>query len=187
MKRISLVALALVPAALAVGPAGAQVGSPQPLSGTRGLTLGLDLNGSAIGTAGSSAGTPRGAGLGLSLGYGVSERVSLFARANVAYQIGHLDVGARYSFGGTAARLRPYVEGAFTRTGTTALTNPLAEARSRSHGYGLTGGAGVEYFVSRRVALDLGVSHSRGRFTAGTFDGDAFSSTRLNIGVKWHP
>ena len=98
-----------------------------------------------------------------------------------------MDVGARYSFGDTAARLRPYVEGAFTRTGTSAFSAPLDEPRPRSHGYGLTGGAGVEYFVSPRVALDVGVSHSRGQFIAGPFDGDGFASTRLNLGVKWRP
>jgi opacity protein-like surface antigen len=187
MKRISSVSLALVSAALAAGPAGAQLHWPEARSGTRGLTVGLDLNGSAIETNGSTAGTPRGAGFGLSLGYGVSERVSLFARADYAYQIAHVDVGARYSFGGTSSRLRPYVEGALTRTGTSAFVAPLEEGLSRSHGYGLTGGAGVEYFVSSRVALDLGVSHSRGRLTAGTFKGDDFASTRLNVGFKWRP
>ena len=186
MKRILLVAVVLVPAAFAAGSAHAQAGSVPAQSGPRGPVLGLDFNGSALGIPGGTAGTPRGAGLGLSLGYGVSERVSLFARANVAYRIGHLDVGARYSFGGAAARLRPYVEGAFTRMGTSAFAGPLDEP-SRSHGYGATGGAGVEYFVSRHVAIDMGLSHSRGRFTAGALDGDRFASTRLNLGVKWHP
>jgi opacity protein-like surface antigen len=187
MKRISSVALALVSAALAAGPARAQAGSPPVQSGTRGLTVGLDLNGSAIASDGSASGTPRGAGLGLSLGYGVSDAVSIFVRTDYAYRVAHVDLGARYSFGGSASRLRPYVEGAFTRTGTTALAAPLDSHATQSNGYGFTGGAGVAYFVSRRVALDLGVSHSRGRFTAGALDGRDFASTRLNIGVKWHP
>jgi opacity protein-like surface antigen len=185
MKRISLVAVALASAALAAGSAGAQVGSPPVQSGTRGFTLGLDLNGSAI-ERGTSA-WPRGAGLGLSLGYGVSERVSLFTRANLAYRMAHVDVGARFTFGGTESRLRPYVEGAFTRSATSAFVSPTGEGPARSHGYGLTGGAGMEYFVSRRVAIDVGASYSRGEFTAGTFKGENFGSTRLNLGIKWRP
>jgi opacity protein-like surface antigen len=187
MKRISFVVLALASTALAAGSAGAQAGAPEIRSGTRGLMVGLDLNGSAIASNGSASGTPRGAGLGLSLGYGVSDAVSIFARADVAYRVAHVDVGARYSFAGPASRLRPYVEGAITRTGTSALAAPLDGHATTSQGYGFTGGAGVAYFVTRRAALDLGVSHSRGRFTAGALDGRDFASTRLNIGVKWHP
>ncbi|MFL5384712.1 MAG: hypothetical protein ACJ8GN_19485 [Longimicrobiaceae bacterium] len=186
MKPISWVAVALVPAALAAGSAQAQTSATPARSGTRGPVLGFDLNGSALDVPSSLTGAPGGAGLGLSLGYGVSDRVSLFTRAGVGYRIGYVDVGARYSFGGAEARLRPYLDGALTRTGTSAFAGPFYEP-AHSRGYGVTGGAGVEYFVIRHVALDVGLSHSRGQFTSGTFDGDRFSSTRLNLGVKWHP
>jgi len=179
MKRLSLVVLAAASTALAAESAAAQLGGAER-SGTRGPVVGINLNGSALGAERDEFRDARGAGLGLSLGYGVSGALSLFLRTDLAYRVGHVDLGAHYSFAGPAAALRPYVEAAVTRAGT------IQDDRS-SAGTGLTAGAGVEYFLSRSVALDIGLAHSRGRFTTGMLDGGDFASTRLNVGIKWHP
>jgi hypothetical protein len=33
----------------------------------------------------------------------------------------------------------------------------------------------------------VGLAHTRGRFTGGGLDGDAFAATRVSAGVRWHP
>lgn len=179
MKRLSLVVLAVASTAMAAGTAAAQAGGIER-SDTRGPVVGINLNGSTLGAERATFRDARGAGLGLSLGYGVSDALSFFVRGNLAYRSGHFDLGARYTFGGADAALRPYVEAAATRAGT-------LQDDFRSDGTGATVGAGVEYFATRHVALDVGVAHSRGRFTNGFLDGDDFASTRLNVGIKWHP
>ena len=183
MKRLSFAALALAAAALTAGTASAQqTGMPEPgtPSGTRGLTFGLDLGGGAVGFDRTASEMRPGANVGLIVGYGVSDAVTLFLRTDVGYRMGHVDLGARYSFGASHAALRPYVEGALTRTGAT-------DGDVRSHGFGFTGGAGVEYFVSRNVSLDVGVAHSRGRFTSDRVDGRGFGSTRVHVGFRLRP
>ncbi|HEX8243349.1 MAG TPA: hypothetical protein VF541_07630 [Longimicrobium sp.] len=184
MKRTSLVVLAVASAACAARSASAQLAQPgigTARSDTRGLVLGFNLTGSTIPDSRSFPGTGSGLGFGLTAAYGVSEHVSLFARGDAAYRVGHWDAGARYTFGSPAAALRPYVEGAYTRTGTSSQG-------IRSSGSGVTGGAGVQYFVKPNLALDVGLIHSRGRFDENArVPNSRFSTTRLNIGFRWHP
>ncbi|HEX8903977.1 MAG TPA: outer membrane beta-barrel protein [Longimicrobiaceae bacterium] len=183
MQRLSSVVLAAAAAAVTAGPALAQRASPGTETwrfDPRGVSVGVNLNGGTLATQELGPGVHPGLGLGVTLGYGVSDAVTLFARGDVAYARSNLDVGARYRFGSPAAALRPYVEAGFTRTGTLI-------ASQRTSGYGVTAGAGVEYYVRHNFAVDVGVVHSRGRFTTGPLDGDAFNTTRLNLGFRWHP
>ncbi|HEY0151320.1 MAG TPA: outer membrane beta-barrel protein [Longimicrobium sp.] len=184
MRLTTLVTIGAVAAAFTAGSASAQAGTDQ--SSTRGLGVGVSFNASAVGV-----GAPReantGSGVGVAIGYGVNDNLSFFARTNYAYRSSHLDAGVRYSFGSPRAALRPYAELAATRVGTTPAEG------FRSTGYGATAGVGVEYFVSRKLALDVGVVHSEGRFTSREIAGEPvegtfrFASSRLNIGLKWHP
>lgn len=184
MKRISLVVLALGSAVFAAGSAQAQLAQPGIGSGrsdTRGWAVGFNLSGGTIPDSPSGVGASSGLGLGVTAAYGVSDHVSLFARGHTAYRVGHWDLGARYGFGSPAATLRPYLEGAFTRAATTSQG-------IRSAGNGFTGGAGVEYFVKPNLALDVGLVHSRGRFNENALvPNSRFSTTRLNLGFRWHP
>lgn len=184
-KSRSMVALAALAAALAAAPAAAQEapGAP-PLSeqsGLRGLLLGFNLNGGVEGT-GLPSGSRTAAGVGVTLGYGVSDALTLFTRGNYAYGSTSVDVGARYSFGGASGTLRPYVEGAFTGMG--ALRDG-----ARFSGTALTGGAGVEYFLSPGLAVDAGISYSRGEWERAIEHGagTALGVSRLNLGVRWRP
>ncbi|HLL82596.1 MAG TPA: outer membrane beta-barrel protein [Longimicrobium sp.] len=184
MKVATLVTIGAVAAALTAGSASAQAVTDR--SSTRGLGVGLSFNQSAVGVdAPREANT--GSGVGVAIGYGVNDNLSFFARTNYAYRSSHLDAGVRYSFGSPRAALRPYAELAATRVGTSAAEG------FRSSGYGATAGVGVEYFLNRNLALDVGVVHSEGRYTSREVAGapvegsSRFMSSRLNIGLKWHP
>ena len=186
MALRSSAALVLLLTATLARPAASQSGAEEGTvpSWMRGVTLGVNLNASTVRIGGPSVDNHRtGGGLGLTLGYGVSDRVSLLLRGNVAYQHAQYDLGARYSFGNGLSRFRPYVEGAVTHT------------LSREMGYGvrgpaLTGGAGVDLFLNGKLSLDAGVSLSRGRFRAqpGVPDhagaGETFRAGRFTLGLK---
>ena len=180
MKIAPLVVLAAVCAA---HPAAAQ---ESPYS-TRGLGLSLSYNQSAV--DGGGRGWNLG-GAGLAASYGLGDRLSLFTRYDYGYRSAHLDAGARYTFRGPAQALRPYVELAATRVGS---REGSIFQDVRQSGFGVTAGAGVEYFLGRSVSLDLGVLHSEGRYTSTVVEGTRldgtgrFQSSRLNAGLRWRP
>ena len=185
MQLRSFVAVLLVLTASAAGSAAAQSGGVG-VSSVRGITLGVGVAASGIDAEGAHFDPHNGGGLSVTLGYGVGEAVTLFARGSAAYQHAHYDAGARYSFGGTQFRLRPYVEGAFTYTASRERTLDV-------RGPALTAGAGLEYFLARHVSLDAGFSYVQGRYTAGEGTreipdlGEAFRSGRFTVGLKLRP
>jgi opacity protein-like surface antigen len=197
MKTASLVAGLIALAAVSAVPAAAQAVPPAGEgSDTRGFSLGLHLSGSHIQTAGS--GDTRmvpGGGLGITLGYGINERVQAFVRASNGYRNSQVDLGARYRFGRPGQALRPYAEVALSRMG--AVRGPNADSGSepfnplvRSTGYGLTAGAGVEYTISPRLGLDLGLVHTRGQLSRPPSMpelGRSVAATRIHLGVTWRP
>lgn len=191
MKAASLVAVTLACVALLARPADAQSGSGTGAvrSDTRGLGMGVQA-----GRTGFNQGdghTVLGAGLDLTASYGVSDALSVFARAGTGYRSSHLDAGVRYRFASPAAALRPYLEGGVTVVGATRAT-PGAEYGEdflRSRGLGATVGAGVEYYINPRLALDLGVSFSGGRFEKNPATGlnDGFMTNRVQMGIQFRP
>ncbi len=62
-------------------------------------------------------------------------------------------------------------------------------------GTGITVGGGLNYFFTRRAALDLGFRYTMGEFGSAqirdrdveTGDGVGFNTTRLNIGIAFYP
>jgi opacity protein-like surface antigen len=192
MKAASLVAATIACVALSAVPAAAQTGSVADQPDTRGLSIGVHLNRTAVNFQYQSSGDVLGAGGGVTVGYGLTNRLSAFARGNMGYQSTQVDLGARYRFGSPTGVLRPYVEAAVTRVGASRGGSGF-EARESAWGTGATIGAGVEYFVSRNLAIDAGVVHTRGRFSEGTIlDGgsgvsEKFISNRLQLGVTWRP
>lgn len=215
MKIRSLLGLSLAAAALSAGPGTAQFGpaaSPDTtrgLSEGSGLSVGFHLTGRGTTSAGNPSRSVPAAGTGLTLRYGTSDAVSFFARGDVGYQSGQLDLGVRYRFSGPTSALRPYVEGGVSHLRTTQHTgsidatpfdaNPAnvnagyESSRLRSSANTLTVAAGVEYAVSRRLSLDLGLSASHGRLTPteargrAVGPGRAFVRPRLQFGVSWRP
>jgi opacity protein-like surface antigen len=192
MKVPSLVAVTLACAAFSAAPAAAQPGSDPVRSDTRGLGVGVQLNGGGVSSHADDSRMAPGAGMGLTVSYGMSDALSVFGRANMGYRTSQLDVGARYRFGSAAGALRPYVEGAVTRLGAIRGPQDGSEQSLRSWGLGATVGAGVEYYFSPRFAVDVGLAHTRGRFSEPALPGEAafgdkFSSTRVQLGVTWRP
>jgi opacity protein-like surface antigen len=184
MKKLGmLAALATLSTALAAGTAAAQTGPVR--SDTRGFGIGVNLHGSTVGSEGDT-GTKASSGLGVSLGYGTSDALTFFVRTDYGYRSTHLDLGARYSFGAPTAALRPYAEAGLTgsRTSRDALS---------ATGFGVTGAVGVEYFVTPKLALDMGLGYSAGRWTNVDFKGAEvnfdrnLSAPRVNFGIKWRP
>ena len=156
----------LVPALLVAGTARGQdaVASPD-VSKTHGFTVGVHLNGSGLEVQGGDA--EGGSGGGLRLGYGVSNHVTIFLDGDAAamerdYTLVHVGLGVRGSFRSTAHKLRPFVEGAFVGV---AAGDTYAGSDVVLSGGGLHVGGGLEYFFSRAVALDLGLSVGPGSFT----------------------
>jgi opacity protein-like surface antigen len=185
-KSRSLVALALLAGAYPACAAAQAPGASEDRSDLRGLSLGLSLNGSATHSDAGAFRRQSAGGLGLTLGYGATDALTLFLRGDYTYRATYLDLGARYSFGASSSALRPYVEVAATGMGSSG-------AGLRSTGAALTGGVGLEYFVSRNLALDVGVGYSRGRWlgpehaSAPGGGGRDFGSPRLDLGLKWRP
>lgn len=193
MKKASLVVATLACVAVWAGPAAAQAitGTPVVRSDTRGLGIGLQLNRTGMDQGRGDGLKVLGAGAALSVSYGVSDAVSLFARGGTGYRSSYMDLGARYRFGGATSALRPYVEAAATVVGATRTVSDAFEAPEtlRSRGLAATVGAGVEYYVSPRLALDLGVTFSGGRFEENPATGlnDGFVSNRVQMGITFRP
>lgn len=207
MKIHTPARLALLACICAAAPAAAQDEMAAPRSNTRGFTAGLHLNGSALQLDGEGAEAENGGGMGLMLGYGVSNKVTLFARVDGAdvsysdgedgsYTLAHLDLGGRYSFGSSAAALRPFVELSLMGAG---VSDEIDGSDVTLSGGAFGIGGGLEYFFSRSLALDVGLSLSKGEFTTATVDGEdydledleieeaGFTSSRFNVGLSWHP
>lgn len=204
MKIHTPVRLALLACICAAAPAAAQ-DDAAPRSKTSGFTAGLHLNGSAIQLDGGEE-AENGGGMGLALGYGVSNKVTIFARvdgAAVEYEDGdgetftlaHLDLGGRYSFGSASAALRPFVELSLQGAG---ISDEFEGSEVTVSGGAFGFGGGLEYFFSRSLALDVGLAISKGEFTTATVDGDevdlddldieeGFTTSRFNVGLSWHP
>lgn len=201
MRRTSKFLLPFALLALAT-PLAAQEAQPYK---TGGLSLGLYLNGTSVSNEDNDD-IESGGGASLRIGYGFPMGLTLFIQgtgANVttagnsddSYVMGHGDLGLRYGFR-AFQKINPYVEAAFSgRTFTYATGTQIGDIDLR--GAAFTGGAGVEIYLARSVALDLGLLYSVGEFNEGKTTGgswedlgsDALSvnTARFNLGLAWHP
>lgn len=206
-NTVRTLTLATLLAGAAAAPLAAQT-DPDFLparSKTAGFHLGVFLNGSAAQVEDADE-ADSGGGLSLHLGYGVNDNFSLFARASGAaiqaegfaedqYTLAHVDLGGRYSFGTTAAALRPFLQAAFS--GRAASFDLGSEGMLDVRGSGFTGGGGLEYFVNPNLAIEGGLLFSFGEFNEGRLDGSEWvdledasldmNTTRFDLGISWHP
>jgi hypothetical protein len=186
-------------------------GSLAAQSDNSGLMLNLHLAGDAISSTGADAETESGGGLGVAIGYGFNDRIVLFLNIDAAaieydddnvdapddsYDAVTGDLGVRMNFGNEGMKLRPYINAAFTGLAAVEEYDLAGEdVESTIAGGGLTIGGGLQYFFSPRLALDLGLQATQGAFTTVTIDdededldeGIAFTSSRVQLGVTWHP
>lgn len=205
-STVHAIACAAVLACALSTPAAAQMEEPIARSKTAGVSLGVFANGSAATLEGSDE-VDSGGGVTLSLGYGFTDNVSVFASVTGAsvqpespddasdYALAHADLGLRFAFASTRSALRPFVQAAVN--GRAASFDFGNEGTVDARGSGFTGGVGLSWFASPALALEAGLSYTIGKFDEGRVDdsdwvdlGDdalEINSTRVDLGVSWHP
>ena len=116
-------------------------------------------------------------------------------RGTEDFRVGHADLGARASFPGRSAFV-PYLELALTALSADFDVQVQGQRREvELEGGGLTLGAGLNYFFSRRVAFDGSLRFTGGKFTkiqiddrdAGDVDDVDVNTSRLNLGISFYP
>lgn len=198
MKSL-LAGLALT--ALAALPAAAQNASTH-----HGFALGLHLVGATVDPEDGS--DEQGGGGGLVLRYGFRNGLSIFLQGDGArmeaeeegmddYDLGVGELGLRYTFRGTAARLRPFVDGALGAiSAQVAYDDPdLGEVDAEISGPVFTIGGGVDYYLGPKLALGVGLRWSTGSIdeikvenvTVELEEEDQFDlrATRLQVGLQY--
>lgn len=192
--------------ALVAGATLTSAGLNAQVSKNSGFLLNAHLQGSGLTIEDED--TETGFGAGITAGYGFNENVALFltldgAKINVSEDEGveddvalaHLDLGLRYTFGNTSSALRPYVLGALSGVGV-AFESPLGDVTYS--GPAGTFGAGLQYYINPKLAIDGGIQASIGKLTSIELDGEEFddedegenpsiTTSRLQIGLTWHP
>lgn len=168
-------------------------------SSTRGLNLGVHLNGSALEYE-EWQGTESGGGGGVRLGYGFNDLFTMYSQVDHAnmisadgteeYNLTQLDLGGRFSFRARSRTLRPYVDVAVS--GRAVRTDYLGSPLTMS-GSAFTLGGGLQYYFARHAAVDVGIKGSGGAFnrityeaTTETFEGGNATSSRFNLGLSFY-
>lgn len=181
-------------------------GSLSAQSDNSGFMLNVHLVGNGISLVGADTEMENGGGLGVAVGYGFNERITLYLNVDAAaieydedagvdddsYDAVTADLGARMNFGNEGMKLRPYINAAFSGL---AVVEEIEEVDATLSGGGLTVGGGLQYFFSPRLALDLGLQATQGAFTDASVEdedeeldaGIAFTTSRVQLGVTWHP
>jgi opacity protein-like surface antigen len=186
--------------ALAVGLALHPAAAPGQLAGEpRGLLLGAHLAPTTVEFE-SATGPESALGLGLTLGYAFTPRWALLLTADGAsyepdgarsdYTVGHGDLLLRFSFAGIGGALVPLLEAGIG--GRQVETRTEVGTFEAGGGTG-TLGAGLQYFLSPPLALELGVRGTFGQLeeiTWGTHRqeiDEPVTSLRWRAGIVWYP
>lgn len=204
MKRTIGLSALVAGALLSAGSLAAQ-------SDNSGFMANLHLVGTGLSLVGDGAEMENGGGVGLTLGYGFNERSALYLTVDAAaieydededdaaqdaYGTGTVDLGVRMNFGNESLKLRPYVNAALTAFAVVEEFEVAGDDVETSlSGGGLTVGGGLQYFFSPKLALDLGLQATQGAFTNVSVDdededleqGIAFTTSRVQLGLTWHP
>ncbi|MCC6242519.1 MAG: outer membrane beta-barrel protein [Gemmatimonadaceae bacterium] len=180
------------------------------LSTTRGLSLGIHLQGTSLKIEDENE-TNSGGGLGIRVGYGFNRIVTGFIHLDGAqidvpsagtvqgqWNLAHAELGARFHFANSNRRLVPYLEGsagARVVTVSDATVPGSSDAEDISfNGGAVTFGAGLSTFFKKRAAFDVSLKWTGGTFSevdlgsvaVRNLDIDA-SSFRFGIGLIFWP
>ena len=178
------------------------------VSTTRGLNVGFQLQGSTLSIESGDADT--GGGAELRVGYGINRIVNLYvavAGASVSaleasnvsgvWEMGHLDLGARFHLANALRSWVPYLDVAVSGRGVSVADATINGERQLGNSVEFSGGAftlggGLAVYLSEQFAFDFGLKVSSGEFTdiavgnvtVGGLDIDATSS-RISFGILW--
>ena len=202
VPRILAVTVALMIGPIAVSGAAAQA------STTRGLHLGVFVEGAQLSIEGDDP--SGGGGIGLRVGYGLNRIVTLYLNVdgtaievdqadspNGDWQMAHVDLGARFHFANTLRRWVPFLEAALTARAVgldDAIVGNQDVGRLSFNGAAFTIGAGIAIYLKETLALDIGLLASAGEFNeievgaiaVNNLDVDA-NSSRFRVGLVWWP
>jgi opacity protein-like surface antigen len=208
MRLLRADRLALLVATATVAFISAPTSAAAQSSTTRGLSLGLYLQGASLEVEGGDPGS--GGGGGLRVGYGFNRIVTGFVRfdgsktdiedATVEGQwtLGHAEIGARFHFANSLRRWVPWLEAAAGGRAV-SVSDAVVEGEQETADVTFSGGAfslggGLDVYLSQNWALDVGLAWTSGEFneievgaiSASGLDIDA-QSFRFNVGVAWWP
>lgn len=193
-----------LPLAVVIVSASALSLEAQVVPDTRGLHLGAALNATSIKldeTAFSDDERENGYGANLYIGYNFTRNLGLLASLTASnindsdtedFSVAHVDLAGRVSFPGRSA-LVPYLELSLAGVGAEYTASGGEVELVEGGGVGL--GGGLNYFFTRRAALDLGFRYTFGEFGKAKIndrevdsgDGVGFNTTRLNLGLAFYP
>ncbi|MDP9178967.1 MAG: outer membrane beta-barrel protein [Gemmatimonadota bacterium] len=144
-----------------------------------------------------------GGGGGLTIGYGFTRMFSAFFTIDGAsvdirdpdisgdYTLAQADLGARLNFRSETRKAIPYIEAALTGR---AAETTVEGVDIQLSGPAFTLGGGLNYYFQQKLALDVGLSLSFGRFDTLEIDGDEVpyeeadaTGTRFRVGLTWYP
>ena len=195
-------------AIVAMTAAVAESQATEPKSNTKGLLIGIALNGSSIDSDEFDDDSRSGGGLGLQLGWGFTPRFTLLAGLSAAlldddpedFVLAHFDLLARFNFRSGGHAFVPFLEGGFS--GRVAAQDDVDFEDNGAtetvdleiSGSAFTFGGGAHYYVTPSVAFTASLQVSAGEFSTVKVDDvsiDGFeidaTSTRLNLGLTLYP
>ncbi len=191
-----------IPLAMLLGVTLAGSAGAQRLPDTRGIHLGAAANATSIKfdeTEFSDDERENGYGASVYAGYNFTKNLGLLLNLTAAnindsqtedFSVAHIDLLGRASFPGSSP-LVPYLEAGVTAVGT---EYDVAGEEVELDGTAISLGAGLNYFFTRRVALDFGFRFTTGELTAKIgdrevepLDGVGFNTTRLKLGLAFYP
>ena len=199
-----MVAALLLIALLSTTPQATAQGATSTVANTKGLTVGVHLNGSTISSTDrdnvSTAVKERASGVGAGgeVGWGITKWLLVYAGGDAAkvkiksatrvnaddvqpdYTLIHADIGARVSFPSANHAFVPFVNAALTRR--RASTTVENQDISLS-GNGFTVGGGGQYFFTSSLALDVGLQYSIGDFTDIEVAGVKYKADDLGVNL----
>ena len=159
-----------------------------------GIHLGAALNGSQISY--DEGDKDQGPGISVYGGYNFTSNLGAILAVTVAtmntdgdnYTLRHIDLLGRYTFSG--ATISPYVEAGYANLNVSGDTD---DGNLVYKGSGFTGGAGLNYFMKPKLALDANLRYTKGKFSTFELDGDEYargdldvSTLRINLGFAYY-
>lgn len=174
-------------------------------SNTQGMVVGAHVGGMSLSPSGGGK-SDNGGGGGVMVGYGFNKNLMVFVGFDVSklkidgfvaglspnFTFSHVDLGVRYSFANPERAWVPYLDAAITARSASVKASDKDYSFS---GTAFTGGGGVQYFFSTKVALDVNFQYAVGSFNKQKIGGvktdvsnaGNSNSSRLNVGVRYYP